>query len=180
MSENFKPNVCGKYALQGSSRALYTPLDPTHNECTWPVPFHEAGCTVLIRSGAVKDGILLGWSDLPVWCDGGGLIWWADFGGLVWRWSGVVVGAWSDLWSDLRVVWLSDVTVWRGADLMGCWCGLVPWPNLKVWLRRIVWRLKIKKMRNWGNSSDKALNPSESYVQRNEEKIRKYFIFLIQ
>ena len=33
-SENFRPNVCGKYALQGSSRALYTPLDPTHKECT--------------------------------------------------------------------------------------------------------------------------------------------------
>ena len=135
---------------------------------------------MLIWSGAVKDGSLLGWSDLVAWCDGGGLIWWADFGGLVWRWSGVVVGAWSDLWSDLRLVWLSDVMVWPGADLMGCWCGLVPWPNLKVWLRRIVWRLKIKKMRNWGNSSDKALTPSESYVQRNEEKIRKYFIFQIQ
>ena len=139
MSENFRPNVCGKYALQGSSRALYTPLDPTHNECTWPVPFHGIGCAVLVRSWAVKDVSLLDWSDLVAWCDGGGLIWWTDFGGLVWRWSGVVVGAWSDLWSDLILKWLSEVMVWSGADLMDCWCGLVPWPNLKVWLRKMVW-----------------------------------------
>ena len=93
LSENFKPNVCGKYALQGSSRALYTPLDPTHKQCTWPVPFHEVGCAVLIWSGAVKNGSLFRWSDLVVWIGGGGLIWWADFGSLVWRWSGVGVGA---------------------------------------------------------------------------------------
>ena len=116
MSENLRPNVCGTYALQGSSRALYTPLDPTHEQCTWPVPSHEVGCAVLI---------------LVVWCGGGGL---------VWQWSGVGVGAWSDLWSDLRLVWLSDVVVWSGADhLMGCWCGLVPWPNLDVWPRKMVW-----------------------------------------
>ena len=34
MSEKFRPNVCGKYALQSSPRALYTPLDPTHKQCT--------------------------------------------------------------------------------------------------------------------------------------------------
>ena len=33
-SGDFRPKVCGKYALQGSSRALYNPLDPTHKECT--------------------------------------------------------------------------------------------------------------------------------------------------
>ena len=66
MSENLRPNVCGKYALQGSSRALYTPFYPTHKQCTWPVPVHEAGCAVLIWSGAVKNGILLGLSDLVV------------------------------------------------------------------------------------------------------------------
>ena len=65
MSENLRPNVCGKYALQGSSRALYTPLYPTHKQCTWPVPVHEVGCAVLIWSG----------SDLVVWCGGSGLIW---------------------------------------------------------------------------------------------------------
>ena len=139
MFENFRPNVCGKYALQGSSRALYTPLDPTHNECTWPVPFHEAGCTVLVRSRAVKDGSLLGWCVLVVWSGCGSLIWLADFGGLVWRWAGVGIDAWSDLWSDLRLIWLSGGVVWSEADLMGCWCGLVPWPNLEVWLRKIVW-----------------------------------------
>ena len=36
-------------------------------------------------------------------------------------------------------------------------------------------------MISWGNSSDKSLNASESYVMRNEEKkIGKYFIFQIQ
>ena len=34
MSENLGPNVCGKYALQGSSRALCTPFYPTHKQCT--------------------------------------------------------------------------------------------------------------------------------------------------
>ena len=131
MSENLRPNVCGKYALLGSSRALYNPLDPTHKQCTWPVPFHEVGCAVLIWSGGVKNGSLLGWSDLVVWCGGGGLIWWADF-----SWSGLTM-LW---WSDPRLIRLSDVVVWSGADhLMGCWCGLVPWPNLEVWLRKMVW-----------------------------------------
>ena len=81
----------------------------------------------------------LGWTDLLVWCGGGGLIWWADFGGLVWRWSGVGVGAWSDLWSDLRLLRLSGVVVWSEADLMGCYGGLVLWSNLEVWLRKMVW-----------------------------------------
>ena len=72
-----------------------------------------------------------------------GLIW---SGGLVWRWSDVGVDAWSDLWPDLRLVWLSIVVVWSGADLMDCRCGLVPWPNLEDWLRKMVcsdgWKLK--------------------------------------
>ena len=68
MSENFRPNVCGKYALQGSSRALYTPLDPTHKECTWPVPFQEVGFAVLIGSWVVKDGVL--WSGGVIWTGG--------------------------------------------------------------------------------------------------------------
>ena len=131
MSENLRPNVCGKYALLGSSRALYNPLDPTHKQCTWPVPFHEVGCAVLISSGGVKNGSLLGWSDLVVWCGGGVLIWWADFGGLVWQWSGGQIWDSSDClmwWSDL-----GRIILWVG------WCGLVPWPNLEVWLRKMVW-----------------------------------------
>ena len=35
-------------------------------------------------------------------------------------------------------------------------------------------------MRSWGNSSEKGLNASGSYAKRNEENIRKYFIFQIQ
>ena len=72
-----------------------------------------------------------------------GLIW---SGGLVWRWSVVGVGSWSDQWPDVRLIWLSVVVVWSGADLMACGCGLVPRPNLKDWLRKMVcsdgWKLK--------------------------------------
>ena len=75
----------------------------------------------------------LGWSNLLVWCGGGGLFRWADSSGLVWRWSGVGVGAWSDLWSDLRLLQLSGVVK---ADLMSCSGGLGLWSNLEVWLRR--------------------------------------------
>ena len=96
-----------------------------------------------------------------------GLIW---SGGLVWRWSDVGVDAWSDLWPDLRLVWLSIVVVWSGADLMDCRCGLVPWPNLEDWLRKMVcsdgWKWKIWE----ANTNEKGLNNSESYVKRNEEK----------
>ena len=81
----------------------------------------------------------LGWTDLLVWCGGDGLIWWADFGDLVWRWSGVGVGAWSDLWSDLRLLRLCGVVVWSEADLTGCSGGPVLWSNLEVWLRKMVW-----------------------------------------
>ena len=122
MSENFRPNVCGKSALQGSSRALYTPIDPTHKQCTWPVPFTRLG--------------VLCWFELEQsWMVVCGLIW---SGGLVWRWSNVGIGAWSDLWPDMRLIWLSVVVVWSGADLMDCRCGLVPWPNLEDWLRNMV------------------------------------------
>ena len=107
-----------------------------------------------------------------------GLIW---SGGLVWRWSDVGVAAWSDLWPDMRLIWLSLVVVWSGADLMACRCGLVPRPNLKDWLRKMVcsdgWKLKTWEAEV---TSEKALNASESYAKRNEkEKIRKYFIFQI-
>ena len=190
MSENFRPNVCGKYALQGSSRALYTPLDPTHKQCTWPVPFHEVGYAVLIWSGAVKNGSLLGWSDLVVRFDSSGLIWWADFGGLVWRWSGEGVCTWSDLWSGSEthlIVWC-DGLIWGGSY------GLLLLSGLTA-------EIKIKKMRSWENSSEKALNALGSYVKKKRrknteilhfsnsaaienfscpEKVCKHFIILIQ
>ena len=89
-SGNFRPKVCGKYALQGSSRALYTPLDPTHKECTWPVPFEGVGYAVLFGGwwSVVRWGDLILWSDLVVgltmvwccisiWCSDLGLNWWS-------------------------------------------------------------------------------------------------------
>ena len=89
-SGNFRPKVCGKYALQGSSRALYTPLDPTHKECTWPVPFEGVGYAVLFGGwwSVVWWGDLILWSDLVVgltmvwccisiWCSDLGRNWWS-------------------------------------------------------------------------------------------------------
>ena len=116
----FRPNVCGKYALQGSSRALYTPLDPTHKECTWPVPFQEAGYAVLIGSWVVKDGVL--WS--------GGVIW---TGCLDWRWCCDLM-----VWFGGRVgtmvccgirMWWSDL----GCDLIVWWGGLIDWLHGLIW-----------------------------------------------
>ena len=42
------------------------------------------------------------------------------------------VDAWSDLWSDLRLLRLFVVVVLSAADLMGCSGGLVVWSNLEV------------------------------------------------
>ena len=117
-SGNFRPNVCGKYALQGSSRALYTLLDPTHKECTWPVPFQEPGYAVLIGNWVVKNAVL--WSGGVIWT--GGLDWrcWWDL--MVWFCGRVLI--WSGLWSDC-LVWCSD--------------GLVSWSDLELCLRKMVW-----------------------------------------
>ena len=90
------------------------PLNPTHKQCTWPVPFQEVGCAVLIWSGAVKDGNLLV-----------GLIWSA---GLMWRWWFYLMGwFW---WSGLTMVWCGSwCMVWSvvGSETppIVCCCGLI-------------------------------------------------------
>ena len=101
------------------------------------------------------------WADLICW-SGVAVVVWSD--GLilvVWSENGLVlgVGAWSDLWSDLRQLRLSGVVVWSGTDLVGCCCGLVPWPNPGGLTEEdsLVWRMK-----SWGNSSEKAVKASES------------------
>ena len=130
MSENFRPNVCGKYALQGSSRALYTPLDPTHKECSWPVPFQMTGYAMLIWGWRVKDGVL--WSGGVIWCVG-----------FVWRW-----------WSVL-MVWFG-VLAWRWSGLIfscgGLILGQIWWFSLEGGLPGgLVWDLKLKrKKKGWG------------------------------
>ena len=106
-----------------------------------------------------------------------GWFWWA---GLVRQWSGVGVGASSDLWSHLRQPRLSGVVVWSGTDLMGCCCGLVPWPNPGGLTEEdsLVWRLKIKKMKSWGNSSEKGCKSfRELVMQRETEKKMEVLYF---
>ena len=167
MSENFRPNVCGKYALQGSSRALYTPLDPTHKQCTWPVPFYEVGCAVLIWTGAVMDGSL--WADL---------IWWS---GLTMVWCGSWCMVWSVAGSETHLIVCCGGLICGGSYSLPMWSGSTAYSEGLTEEDGLLWRLKIKNMKSWGNSSEKALNASESYAKkRNEEKIRKYFILQIQ
>ena len=132
-SGNFRPKVCGKYALQGSSRALYTPLDPTHKESTWPVPFQGVGYAVLFG----------GWWSVVWWVD---LFWWFGLAvvvcsdGLIW-WSGLTMVCcgvrmqWPDLWSDCLYGCLMDWfrgLIWRCA--WARWSGLTAenWKDNKL------------------------------------------------
>ena len=78
-------------------------------------------------------------------------------------------------------------TVWCGGLIWGgSSYGLLMRSGSMAWSGRLteedglVWRLKIRKMISWGNSSEKALNALGNYRKRNEEKIRKYFIYQIQ
>ena len=96
----FHLNAIQGHAYQGSSRALYTPLDPTHEECS--------PCT-----------ISRGWvcyADLKLSSQGYLSVELICSSGLVWRWQ-------SDL---ILVVWSNDVLVWGfggfglRSDLMDC------------------------------------------------------------
>ena len=130
MSENFRWK-CVESMLCKVHPELYIPplTQPTNNA---PNLYHFT-----------RLGVLCWFEVEQSWMVVCRLIW---SGSLVWRWSGVGVGSWSDLWADLRLVWLTVVVVWSGADLMACRCGLVPWPNLADWLRKMVcsdgWKLK--------------------------------------
>ena len=150
MSENFRPNVCGKYALQGSSRALYTTLDPTHKECTWPVPFKRLGmlCWLEAESSRMVSCGLVGWSELVVWIGGGVVIWWSDLVVGSGRWSVVVFGCGGLIWVNC------DLIVWCG--------GLIDWFHGLIW--RCAWgtwsglTAEIEKIRSWVNSRKTRLN----------------------
>ena len=149
--------MCGKCALQGSSRALYTTLDPTPKECTWPVSFQEAGYAVPIGSWVVKDGIL--WSGGVIWTGGLDKRWCCDL--MVWFGGRVV----TMVWCGIRM-WWSDL----GCDLI-VWCGgLIDWFHGLIW--RCAWgtwsglTAEIEKIRSWVNSRKTRLNQaSESYVK---------------
>ena len=80
----------------------------------------------------VKDGGLLGWSDLVICYGGGG---WPD--GLI-----VVIC----VFSVPRMVWRGTgicMVVWSGADLIHCW-----WSNMEVCLRKMVWS-ECWKLKKW-------------------------------
>ena len=79
--------------------------------------------------------------------------------------------------------------IWDSSDCLLWWSdlGLILWTAVVVWFNGLTWRtdwedgllwpLQIKNMRSRGNNSEKALNASESYVQRREEEIRKCVFF---
>ena len=144
------PKVCGKYALQGSSRALYTPLDPTPKECTWPVPFQEAEYVVLLG----------GW-----WS----VVWWSD---LI-LWSGLVVVVCSNgliSWSGWRwydVVFRRGVLIWGGVD------RLVWWSNLEVCLEVCTENWKLRRKNAELLLINDLIKHKSIYLRRNEEKLNR-------
>ena len=88
---------------------------------------------MLIWNWVVKDGCLLGWSVLVVWCGSSGLIWWSD-GCRTWGWSGVV----------LRYGGL----IWGGSGWLLWSFGLVWWSTMEVCLRKMVWS-EYWKLKRW-------------------------------
>ena len=149
--------MCGKYALQGSSRALYTPLDPTHKECTWPVPFQEAGYAVLFGGwwSVVWWGDLILWSGLVVVVCSNGLIWWSG-----WR--------------------CNDVVFWFGGLIWGWIDGLVWWSNLEVCLEVCTENWKLRRKNAELLLINDLIKHQSIYLRRNEEKLyrnRQFFKF---
>ena len=140
--------VCGKYALQGSSRALYNPLDPTHKECTWPVPFQGVGYAVLFGGwwSVVWWGDLILWSGLVVVVCSNGLIWWSG-----WR--------------------CNDVVFWFGVLIWGWIDGLVRWCNSEVLPGDVFRELKIGKKKCWVIITNGFIKHQSIYLRRNEEKL---------
>ena len=109
----------------------------------------------------VKDGGLLGWSDLVICYGGGG---WPD--GLI-----VVIC----VFSVLRMVWRGTgicMVVWSGADLIHCW-----WSNMEVCLRKMVWS-ECWKLKKWeaelivANGSIRVKR--DSCIRKVEEKNRAW------
>ena len=88
---------------------------------------------MLIWNSVVKDGCLLGWSVLVVWCGSSGLIWWSD-GCWVWGWSGVVLGF--------------GGLIWGGSGWLLWSFGLVWWSTLEVCLKKMVWS-EYWKLKRW-------------------------------
>ena len=101
MSENLRPNVCGKYALQGSSRALYTLLYPTTNNA--PDLYHFTRLGVLCLFEVEQSRMVVCWADL-IWCSGVTMVWCS-------RWCMV----WSVVRSETRlIVWCGGL-IWGGS-----------------------------------------------------------------
>ena len=82
-------------------------------------------------------------------------------------------GSWCIVWSVVGILDSSDCLIWCDGLIWGGSYGLRLLSGLTA-------EIKIKKMRSWGNSSEKALNALGSYVKKKRRKIQKYFIFQIQ
>ena len=140
--------MCGKYALQGSSRALYTPLDPTHKECTWPVPLQGVGYAVLFGGW----WSVVWWVDLILWS---GLVAVISSNGLIW-------------WSGWRC---NDVVFWFGVLIWGEIYGLIRWSNSEVCLEVCSENWKLERKNAGLLLLNGFIKHPSIYLRRNEEKL---------
>ena len=157
--------MCGEYALQGLSRALYTPLNPTHKEFTWPewrIIYLQLGWTFfsdarLTDVGKGSAGLYV-CSIGPIWWSG--LFVWSD-GGLVWS-DGLVSCSGLIWWPGLAVC--SDQLIW---------CCVVWWSVWGKWRRLFEATTKLKWKRNLITKWQQKLLNSEVTMLKQTDRIRE-------
>ena len=79
-------------------------------------------------------------------------------------------GSWCIVWSVVGILDSSDCLIWCDGLIWGGSYGLRLLSGLTA-------EIKIKKMRSWGNSSEKALNALGSYVKKKRRKNTKILYF---
>ena len=79
-------------------------------------------------------------------------------------------GSWCMVWSVVGILESSDCLIWCDGLIRGGSYGLRLLSGLTA-------EIKIKKMRSWGNSSEKALNALGSYVKKKRRKNTEILYF---
>ena len=79
-------------------------------------------------------------------------------------------GSWCIVWSVVGILDSSDCLIWCDGLIWGGSYGLRLLSGLTA-------EIKIKKMRSWGNSSEKALNALGSYVKKKRRKNTEILYF---